>query len=380
MQIATHRSRRSNQSAFTLVELLVVIAIIGILVALLLPAVQAAREAARRTQCKTNLKNIGLALVNHHDTHGFFPSGGWGFLWMPDPDAGYGESQPGSWFYSLLAFIEEGNLRDIGAGLAQADKPDAMRQLLVAPISVLNCPSRRPARAYPFGGGSGSNYRILGETPTTVVQFDPRTDPGVSFRGDYAAVTSGGFEEYALQNIGIASSLDYRRGLPPSDGGGPQNQSEANVLWEEVRPGRFPGTRWEITMSADRNGCILTRKPISYRQISDGTSKTMIVAEKSANSDTYENGGSQTDDQSVYNGFDRDNHVSTWRTTDGEGLVPEPDSPGGGRPFVMGSAHPAVFNVVMGDGSVRSVSYDIDAAVHGAAGSRDWGEAEQLPD
>src|SRR3954451_13912468 len=71
-----------KRPAFTLVELLVVIAIIGILVALLLPAIQAAREAARRTQCKNNLKNIGLAIHNFHDTYKFLPLGGT----KPDPD------------------------------------------------------------------------------------------------------------------------------------------------------------------------------------------------------------------------------------------------------------------------------------------------------
>src|SRR3954451_9773966 len=67
---------RPKRMAFTLVELLVVIAIIGILVALLLPAIQSAREAARRTQCKTNLKNIGLSILNHVDARKVFPTGG----------------------------------------------------------------------------------------------------------------------------------------------------------------------------------------------------------------------------------------------------------------------------------------------------------------
>jgi len=372
------KTRTQPLHGFTLVELLVVIAIIGILVALLLPAVQAAREAARRTQCKSNLKNIGLAMMNHHDTQGFLPAGGWGYLWMPDPDAGYGEDQPGSWFYSLLAFIEEGNLRDIGSGLPQAQKPDALRRLLVSPITVLNCPSRRPATPYPFGAGSGTAYRILGENPNTVVTFDPTTDPGVSFRGDYAGVTSGGFETYANQNFGATNTPDYRRGTVPNDSGGPANAREANVDWNQQLGGRANGTRWEIDMSTDKNGCVVSREPVRFRQITDGTSKTIAVAEKSARTGFYESGDSMTDDQSVYNGFDRDNHVSSWRTSDGGGLVPEPDSADGGQPFTMGSAHPSVFNVVMADGSVRSVSYDIDAAVHGAAGSRDWGEVESL--
>ncbi len=92
---------RGIPSGFTLVELLVVIAIIGILVALLLPAVQAAREAGRRTQCTNNLKQMGLALHNHHDSLRRFPPGG-----DRSPVGGYGPS----WMVHILPYIEQNSL------------------------------------------------------------------------------------------------------------------------------------------------------------------------------------------------------------------------------------------------------------------------------
>ncbi len=98
--------------AFTLVELLVVITIIGILIALLLPAVQAAREAARRMQCSNNLKQIGLALHNYHTAIGTFPSG----YISAYGDPGYPSSNdlgPGwGWAAMMLPYIELGNLHD----------------------------------------------------------------------------------------------------------------------------------------------------------------------------------------------------------------------------------------------------------------------------
>src|SRR5688572_28592874 len=98
MQMPSPRLHRVSlrRSGFTLVELLVVIAIIGILIALLLPAVQAAREAARRTQCSNNLKQIGLGLQNYHSAHKSFPPGGV-----------LRNNQGHSWWLLICPYVEE---------------------------------------------------------------------------------------------------------------------------------------------------------------------------------------------------------------------------------------------------------------------------------
>src|SRR5262249_35818591 len=106
-----------HAAGFTLIELLVVIAIIAVLVGLLLPAVQRVREAANRTRCANNLKQMGLAALNHESTYKRFPGGGWGERWVGEPDRGTGNSQPGGWVYQLLSFVEQENLRSWGAGL-----------------------------------------------------------------------------------------------------------------------------------------------------------------------------------------------------------------------------------------------------------------------
>jgi prepilin-type N-terminal cleavage/methylation domain-containing protein/prepilin-type processing-associated H-X9-DG protein len=307
-------TRSSRNRAFTLVELLVVIAIIGILISLLLPAVQAAREAARRVQCANNIKNLSLGVLLHVDGLGRLPSGGWGAAWAPDPRRGSGSEQPGGWGYVVLPYVEQAALYDLGAGGTDAEVKAANKVRMTTALSIWNCPSRRQARTYPIN-------------PSTGVPFFYR-DP------------------YLCDTLSESVRNDYVI-----------NGGDSPISWPWGPSSISDGTGLPSDTSTDRRGLVFVRSELRMAAIRDGTSNTYLVGEKSLNPDFYETGLSLGDNQNPYVGDDRD----LVRFAD---QSPAADTPGLDNSYSFGSAHTGAMNISFCDGSVRTISYSIDLQVH----------------
>jgi prepilin-type processing-associated H-X9-DG protein len=335
---------------------LVVIAIIGILVALLLPAIQAAREAARRTQCKDNVKNIALGCLLHEDAHGFLPSGGWGRFWTADPNRGYGAGQPGSWIYNILTYVEETQLHDLASGLAPrtAAYRDADEKLHQTPVVLFHCPSRRMPRPYLASWGTmAAEHSTLDNLSRTT---------GV-VKSDYAA-NSGDSHFWSADDFdGWFTPLSYAA----ADTG---TWTDTSKYTETTRQAVRDGYQFCQT------GISYYRSEIKFSQITDGTSSTYLVGEKYLFPDGYEGtsvlsdpGFTYGENQSMYSGYEWDNHrVAFWPgvslLTSEEFYQPRQDTPGYMSYAAFGSAHPGGLNMAFCDGSVQTLSYDVDPSAH----------------
>ncbi len=295
-----NRRRLFFSSAFTLVELLVVISIIGVLVALLLPAVQAAREASRRTQCTNNLKQIGLAFQNHHGAHGAFPTGGWSWSDPPTYVNGSpvsGLEQRAGWCFQILPYAEAQNVWQAGPEMA-----------IGAPIGFLFCASRRQ--------------------PQTVMHQD-----------NYSPPITGGQIKHALCDYAAA------------------NREMTGVVRRAI-----------VTSTDGTPDSLSPQVPVRLAQVTDGSSHTLLAADKRMNVALL--GEWQDDDNEGYTaGWNED----TIRRTDAS---PSPDHIGNGDgDRLFGSSHPEVINAVFVDGSVRTVSMDVDKDLFQRLGNISDGES-----
>ncbi|MBN1396176.1 MAG: DUF1559 domain-containing protein [Pirellulales bacterium] len=324
--------------AFTLVELLVVITIIGILIALLLPAVQAAREAARRLQCQNHIKQLALGCLNHEETHGFLPAGGWIWHWQGDPDRGFDRRQPGGWIYNVLPYIEQAPLHDMGAGCAwnSNEKIDALRVVAAAPLDVLYCPSRRKPTVYP-------NVYTPHNCGSTNIDLVARTD--------YAANTGSVFNPryWYWESAGITPPV-------PTD---PTVTDNPGYAW----PRDF---FWNPVTRTGNNGVVHPLSTIHMNEISDGVSHTYLIGEKYLDPLSYDTGTEAGDNNPPYGGFDWDYDRWTY-------LPPMQDTPGVSDNTCFGSAHAAGFHMAFCDGSVQMINYSIAADVHAYLGDRQDG-------
>jgi len=331
---------RRRIPGFTLVELLVVIAIIGILIALLLPAVQATREASRRTQCSNHLKQMGLAVHSHVNALGVFPTGG-DLPWVADTSwyrsngGPFGpDRQSISWTFQILPYMEQKAVYDIAT----------LDVLAATSIATYLCPSRRSTATFAVDSFPAAPRRAV---------------------HDYAAATAGSSARKTIDDDLWMYWYFWQDG---------------NV-WRVPHVRHYPGvivrTNWDRYDSPP--GPAGSTAPVEMSAITDGTSKTMMLGEKMSPPNTYgtEIGLGDAAGWAV-GGWSGD----TIRSTDWPPSVDtaEPVYGLGGHEVMkpgyssFGSAHASGFNAAFADGSVRRISYVIDRSIFNWLGHRNDGQ------
>jgi prepilin-type N-terminal cleavage/methylation domain-containing protein/prepilin-type processing-associated H-X9-DG protein len=310
--------RSSSRRGFTLVELLVVIAIIGVLVALLLPAVQAAREAARRSQCVNNMKQIALAMHNYHDTYQVFPSGylaGHGAnAWEAGNQSSWG------WGAFLLPFVEQGPLHD---------------QLTPGRFRLADA----------ITAGSPVDRVVLLQTPLGTFRCPSDTGPAVNDRHRLRNSSDADVNAALSNYIGNNGSNRWHGGgrlISPAGGGTGQ--------WGAV-PTAIEGT-------SVPNGIFWRGSNVRFGQITDGTSNTILLSERAWNLNAQ--GGTVFCNAGLIHGTNSQNEQLTIRMILGTGTVPINSGVGNDCQFGYSSRHPGGIQVALCDGSVRFISQTID--------------------
>jgi prepilin-type N-terminal cleavage/methylation domain-containing protein/prepilin-type processing-associated H-X9-DG protein len=315
---------RTHSRGFTLVELLVVIAIIGILVALLLPAIQAAREAARRSQCVNNLKQLGLAMTNYHDTYKQLPFGSYSCCW-------------GTWQMSILTFIEEQQLGDMYSWNPKEDTE----------LGFYNSVYRYDAQNL----GASPPIRNLDVVKTRIATLTcPSDDPQVTtaIATDQTAIT---FHNY-VANYGNTDHV----GL---DHLGPANPAYIKYLGS-------PFVGEDITPKVKRFG--------KFQKFSDGLSKTLLMSETVHGQEGDYRGHTWWGWSAGFESFATPNASDPdlmQNTTSCNPVLPNPpcNAMSGPNRFkaMARSRHPGGVNAVLCDGSVQFVTDSIDLATWRAA-------------
>jgi prepilin-type N-terminal cleavage/methylation domain-containing protein len=324
-----HRaSAARQQAAFTLVELLVVISIIGILVGLLLPAVQAAREAARRMQCQNHLHQIGLATHLFHDAQRAFPPA----RYQPRPGAPIEQACGGSettWLVRILPFIEQGSVeRSWDYSKAYADHADSVRSQAIATYC---CPSRR-GLSEAVGSGVISATTTRWVTAPCGCRFPTTSTGSVSVSGALGDF-GGNHGDLSPGSSGLPTDFYY---------GG---NGTGVIISSRARCTAGSPTEW-----IDR---------IAMRDVTDGTSSTLLTGEMHVPMGKL---GKSPEDAFIFNG----DNVFGFARVGGPTVPISSDPRAEGNAMVgWGSWHTGVCNFTLVDGSVRAISSSIDTDLLG---------------